>query len=424
VGVLLLGADDYGTLAATRCYGRHGIAVAVADETRFAPSLASRYVSERLRHPPVGAPAALVDWLCRWGRQHPGTVLYPGNDHTTWLFASERERLGRVFEMFSPDEETIMSLLDKKRLYEACSEVGIEVPETRLLSARLGDGEAGDIADELGYPVILKPRTQAYLSGGIKGFIVDDPREFAKQRSRFHRLVQFNAAIRARYPDLAEPMVQRYYSSAETDTVSVAGFVGCKSEFVARAAGKILQRPRKVGIGLCFESRETEEPLLTALQALCRRVGYWGAFESEFVSEGGRRMMIDFNTRFYSQMAFEIARGLRIPLLIWHAARDEQAQLEAELRRSREWQPSGGEVYCHKAMLDLIFTLQRGSRRISRRDVREWRAWHARAELAKAATDAVRDPQDHLPARVDTLKWLVKFARHPRSFARTFVLNR
>jgi D-aspartate ligase len=135
-------------------------------------------------------------------------------------------------------------------------------------------------------------------------------------------------------------------------------------------------------------------------------------------------MMIDFNTRFYSQMAFEIARGLRIPLLIWHAARDEQAQLEAELRRSREWQPSGGEVYCHKAMLDLIFTLQRGSRRISRRDVREWRAWHARAELAKAATDAVRDPQDHLPARVDTLKWLVKFARHPRSFARTFVLNR
>ena len=156
-----------------------------------------------------------------------------------------------------------MSLLDKKRLYEACSEVGIEVPETRLLSARLGDREAGGIADELGYPVILKPRTQAYLSGGIKGFIVDDPREFAKQRSRFHRLVQFNAAIRARYPDLAEPMVQRYYSSAETDTLSVAGFVGCKSEFVARGAGKVLQRPRKVGIGLCFESRETEGPLLT-----------------------------------------------------------------------------------------------------------------------------------------------------------------
>ena len=31
--VLLLGADYYGTLAAARCYGRHGIAVTMADES-------------------------------------------------------------------------------------------------------------------------------------------------------------------------------------------------------------------------------------------------------------------------------------------------------------------------------------------------------------------------------------------------------
>jgi len=217
-------------------------------------------------------------------------------------------------------------------------------------------------------------------------------------------------------------MVQEYLTVAETNIFSVSGFVTKEGEIMARAAMKVLQRPRKVGIGLCFEGRPIEEPLLEKLKLLCKRVGYWGAFESEFIATGDRRLLIDFNPRFYSQMGFDVARGLRLPLLVLHAASGNRAALDAELARARAWQATGREVYCHKSMLDLVLTLQGLSGQMSRADVRHWRSWYA--DHKQAATDAVRDADDPKPALVDAAQWVQHFARHPRSFVRSFVLNR
>jgi D-aspartate ligase len=421
MGVLLLGADDYGTLAAARCYGRNGIKVSVADQDKGARALFSRYVDERLVHPPLGEPAALVDWLVGWGERHPGTFIYPSNDHLAWLFAIERERLGRVFHMLSPGEATIITLLDKMRLSAACGDVGIETLDSIGLGDSVPEDEAAARVEGLRYPVLIKPRIRVLLKGGIKGFIVRDRAQLGSRLARFRKLVTFHRAFTARHPDIAEPIVQRYLGVAETSILSVAGFVGGDGDCVALASIKVLQRPRKVGIGLCFEGRALEEPLVGKLAALCRKVGYQGAFEAEFVIAGRRRLLIDFNPRFYSQMGFEVARGLPVPLLVWHAARGEGSQRAPQLAPGA---PPSRDVYCHKTMLDLVLVLQRLSGRMSGDEVERWRGWHRRAMRANAATDAVRDPADRVPALVDTGRWIVDFARHPRSFVNSFVLNR
>ena len=242
-GVLLLGADYYGTLAAARCYGKHGIAVAMADESKRARALYSRHVGEKLVHPPLAEPQALVDWLVAWGEQHPGTLLYPPNDHLSWLFAAYRDRLSKAFVMYSPDEPAIITLLDKKRLHDACADpaVGIEVPETHALGLA---GADDPIADRLRYPVLLKPRTQVFLESGIKGFIAADKATLASELARFRHLVAFNRVLTERHSDIAEPMVQEYLTAAETSIFSVSGFVAEDGSIVARAAMKVLQRPR------------------------------------------------------------------------------------------------------------------------------------------------------------------------------------
>lgn len=417
--VLLLGADYYGTLAAARCYGRRGIDVVMADENRRARGLYSRYVRERLVHPPLARPAALVDWLVAWGEQHPGTVLYPTNDHLAWLFAENRERLGRAFSTFAPGEDAVITLLDKKRLHDACAAVGIDVPVTHAL----GDaGADSPIVKGLSWPVLLKPRTQVFLEGGIKGFIAHDRAELAAELARFRQLVAFSRVLTDRHPDITEPMVQEYLTAAETSIFSVSGFVDRSGRIALRAAMKVLQRPRKVGIGLCFEGRAIEPELGEKLAALCKHIGYFGAFESEFIADGERRLLIDFNPRFYSQMGFDIARGLPIPMLVSHAARGDDASLSAELDRARAWKPTGHEVYCHKTMLDLVLTLQGLSGQMSRADVRRWRSWYQ--EHRSGVTDAVRDGDDRVPAMIDTAQWVQHFAKHPRSFVRSFVLNR
>jgi len=168
-GVLLLGADYYGTLAAARCYGKHGVRVTMADDNKSGRALFSKYVTEKLIHPPLSEPKALVDWLVKFGEKNPDTLLYPPNDHLAWLFAAERERLDKVFVTYQPSEEAVLTLLDKKRLHDACAAVGIEVPHT--VTAR----EAEEKNDR--WPVLVKPRTQVHLESGIKGFIAKDEAE-------------------------------------------------------------------------------------------------------------------------------------------------------------------------------------------------------------------------------------------------------
>jgi len=391
----------------------------MADDNRRARALYSRHVTEKLVHPPLSSPTALVDWLVAYGEQHPGTLLYAPNDHLAWLFAAEKERLGKAFLTYQPSESAIITLLDKKRLHDACAEVGIEVPETRAL------GEAGvdsPLVNDLRWPVLLKPRTQVFMDTGVKGFIAHDRAELGSQLARFKQLVGFNEVLTKRHPDIAEPMVQEYLTAAETSIFSCSGFITEDGDIVVRAAMKVLQRPRKVGIGLCFESRPIEEPLVEKLRVLCKRIGYFGSFESEFIVDGDRRLLIDFNPRFYSQMGFDIARSLPLPLLVWHAARGETELLREEMAKARAWKPSGHEVYCHKTMLDLVLTLQGMSGQMSKDDVRRWRSWYR--EHKSGVTDAVRDPDDRMPAVIDTALWFEHFALHPRNFVRTFVLNR
>ena len=76
-----------------------------------------------------------------------------------------------------------------------------------------------------------------------------------------------------------------------------------------RAARKIVQQPRSIGIGLCFEPALVDPLLAERTKRLCERIGYYGVFELEFILAEGKAMLIDFNGRFYHQMAFDIEQA-------------------------------------------------------------------------------------------------------------------
>lgn len=416
-GVLLLGANYYGTLAAARAFGKAGLCVTVADENRRARALYSRYVNGRLVHPQLSPRGALVDWLVEWGTRHPGAFLYPSNDHLAWLFALERERLSKVFAMFSPGEDVVITLLDKKRLHTACETAGIDVPDTAVFADNVTDAT---VTRTPKFPVLLKPRTQVYQQRGMKGFIAHDLVQLRTALRHFRELVVYAPELTHRYPDIAEPMVQEYLPAAESEIISISGYADEGGVIAARGAVKVLQRPRKAGIGLCFEDRPVETALVEKLSALCKTVGYYGVFEAEFVPHRNRLLLIDFNPRFYSQMGFDIARDLSLPLLIWHAAKGDGTAFTDVLARSYAWKSSGNEVYCHKTLFDRVLALQGLSRQMSKDEVSHWRTWYA----THRPTDAVRDPDDRMPAVIDATQWAGHFMRHPRSSLRDYVLNR
>jgi D-aspartate ligase len=416
--ILLTSANFYGTLAAVRCLGREGIPVTVADPRRLAPALWSRYVSQRVRCPPLDRPAEFIDWLLDFGRRQPGHVLCASSDDMAWLIARHRDELQRDFLLDSPPPGVIAELLDKERLHQNCRRAEIAVPETWFPSSQ---SEIDGLASTLPYPILIKPRTQVFLRGHAKGDRIARAEDLAGHYRDFEAQNPYLPA----YPfeGLAgHPMLQAYRVEAAQGIYNLAGFVSEQGECVVRASNKLLQRPRRLGIGLCFEAAEVRADLSASVVRLCQQVGYHGVFEVEFIrTASGRHLLIDFNPRFYSQMAFEIARGLPLPLLAYEASSGDRVGLRAAIERSSGMEPEGTPIYCHRSLLALLVASQVMSGRMTSDEARSWAGWYHSHRSSRV--DAVLDQADRIPALVDLALHGWHIARHPRYFVRSTILD-
>jgi D-aspartate ligase len=413
--VLLAVADYNGTLAAARCLGRAGVPVVLAERRLLVPARWSRFVSRRLAAPGIDPdPERFLEWLLAFGAREPGLVLLATSDDLAWLLARHRDALARVFRLDLPPLDAVHALLDKWRLREACAAVGLEVPESWLPER---EGDLAQIACEARFPLVIKPRTQVFLTLHHKGHVVRSPDALAPMYARFCAGARYAPMLLAHDPGLARPMVQAFHGTPR-GVYGVSGFVDRTGElFVVTAARKVLQRPRGIGVGLCFEEEEVVPELARKVAALCRRVGYHGVFEAEFIEAGGRHLLIDFNPRFYGQMAFDIARGVELPRLAYLAALGGGAALHAaveDARRSAE--RLGRRVYCSTLQLAIFLRLLRITGRMSRDDARGWQRWLD--DHRGHVTDAIASPGDPGPGIAEVVSSAIHCVLHPRSALR------
>lgn len=417
--VLLTEGQYYGTLAAVRSLGRAGVPVTLAGGQTLSPARWSRFVTRRVPCPEPHDTEAFLAWLLDFGAASPRHVLLPCSDEVAWLVAENREALARHYHLLPTPFSAVRGLLDKHALHQHCQAAGVSVPETRFPRS---EEEALALGAEVGFPLILKPRTQVLLDSHSKGMLVREPGELL---SRFRRYVAVNHHgdwLRRRDPDVAWPMLQRYYPGARDSIPGFSGYVDGAGEIVCvRATRKVFQLPRKLGIGLCFEEAPVDERRLSGLRALCRRVGYQGVFEVEYVDDGTAPALIDFNPRFYGQMAFDIDRGLPLPRLAYTDALGDRAAFEALVAEASAPRPPPPRVFCHRFLFELLLRGQRITGRLEADEARRWRRWWA--EHRDVATDAVNDAGDPIPRGIDIAIHLTSMARHPRSSVRSMFLE-
>src|SRR5580765_4674346 len=194
-----------GTLAAARCLAEHGVRVTTASDRRFPPAAFSSAVARHVRCPGLGEPDALVAWLLEAGEREPRTVLYPTCDDFAWLQSVHDARLRERFATYSPSEEVIDGVLDKKRLHDACGAVGIETPETHFPESEEDAAELGALLEG---PLLLKQRTQVLSRTHSKGTIVPRARDLPLAYRRFAAENAHGQAVVDRLPAAALPLVQ------------------------------------------------------------------------------------------------------------------------------------------------------------------------------------------------------------------------
>jgi D-aspartate ligase len=416
--ILLCDATFSGTLAAVRAFGRAGTPVAVADPDRSAPAFWSRYTKRRLRCPPVGDAPRFLEWLLRFGDRERRHVLYPTSDEMVYLLASHREQLAERFALYQPDLPTMLGVLDKRRLYEAAGEVGLDAPRT-WFPEKPSDVEAA--AREAGAPLMIKPRTQAFLQTHVKGVVGPrDPVLLREAYERFRFESVYTEPVASHMPELTRPMLQRFYSQAAKSILSVTGFRDATGRHLALLGSiKVLQRPRTIGIGLCFESAPLPRGLFEAVSRLLDRLGYYGVFELEFVRDGDRLRLIDMNPRFYHHLALDVERGLDLPRLAYAAA----TQCPAEVARLVALAPTGEEPYgfSNGIGLRVLVGAQKLFGTMSATEAQRWRRWSS--DPARTHVDSAAASDDPGPFVAELAGHLYGSLRHPRAFVRQIALD-
>ncbi|MGD0675494.1 MAG: carbamoyl-phosphate synthase [Polyangiaceae bacterium] len=408
---VLTSARAFGTLAAARCLGDHKVPVVLVDAERFAPAAWSRHVALRESCPPIRPIGRFIDSLLAFGSREPGHVLYATCDDLAWTFAERQAELGKYFRLFTPPFETIAQVLDKRALYAACAAVGLDTPRTWFPET---DEEVSAVARSARMPLIVKPRTQAFFTSSRKGFCVTSSAELGASYSAFARDNVYEPGTVARDARLWRPMIQ---ALCEDEPIySVSGFCDPRRDlFVARGSRKMLQWPRRAGVGIAFESAPLDRRLAEGTRRLCEATGFFGVFEAEFVDSGHGMQLIDFNPRFFGQLGFDVARGLPSPHFVYLAATEGFSELEDAVERANAWQAKSPIAFHHSAMIAWT----RAVERLVGRSASPMPPGADGRDADVLVVDAAADPADCLPGLVDAVQQICSALLHPRAALRS-----
>jgi predicted ATP-grasp superfamily ATP-dependent carboligase len=219
------------------------------------------------------------------------------------------------------------------------------------------------------------------------------------------------------HPEVMLPMFQTYYPVTIERVYSLSGFrdrSGART--AALAAVKVMQRPRCLGIGLCFEEAPVDEALAAKVFSLCERIGYYGAFEAEFIQSDDQSLLIDFNARFYNQMGLDIARGLDLPGLVYASATRQEDKVDEILSNFRKRETGLRYAFCNGIQFALVARARRRLGSMSDDEADRWRQWLTHSE--RTLVDTAFDADDRWPHIIDAASQIFLSVRYFRAFLR------
>lgn len=182
--VLVTDARLGSAVAVIRSLGRAGYDVIAADSRPFSAGIYSRYACGRLRYPvPQTFPDDVVDALLETARTRSIDLIFPVTDEVIMPLSEQRDRFDGVCTLALPDPGVLALAWDKNATFDLARRLSIPTPRTAQVTTV---EEALDAADDLGWPVVLKPQASRILRTGsaVEAFSVgyaNTPRELEER---------------------------------------------------------------------------------------------------------------------------------------------------------------------------------------------------------------------------------------------------
>jgi D-aspartate ligase len=347
-------------LAAIRSLGRRGVRVLAVDRRPWALGFRSRYATPVVAPDPVADEDGFVAALARLGAMLEAPVpVFATHDGHVNLIARRSADLGPAYRPCSPPWPVLERIQRKRHQLEVAVSCGVPIPETRHPRSAT---EARAAADELGYPVMVKP---------------SDPIGFKRLHNRQAFRCRTAAEVETGYAQSEpfEPMVQEYIQGGDDGLYTLGSYVTADGTALGVFTGRKLRQTRE-HMGVCRVAEAVWVPE---------------------VAEHGLRLLRALEFRGISQVEFKLDPRTGAYRLI-------------EVN-PRLWQWHGLAAACgvdltHIAYLDLV-----GRRPPPRRMTNEGRRW-AITFMAGSRNAVQRPPYtDALLARDDPRPALVQLGR-------------
>lgn len=275
-------------LAVARSLAPRGVRVYGVDDARLEIGHFSRWITRDRRIAFLPPGPALLEGLMQLGAEQAAKpVLFTAGDPYIDFVAANHERLRERFVLqpsMRPEESSV--ILDKRRFYERCRELGIALAATYFPET---EDEAREAARALRYPAIVKPSQGHRVREKLAGEKLVEVADADALVTWWKRLRGWGA----------ESVLQEVIVGPEANLAVAAVYTDaegtCRSLFTAR---KTRQYPPMYGSGSYMEAAWLPDVAELSIDIL-RRLGYRGMCGTEFKWDERERVwkLIEINPR-------------------------------------------------------------------------------------------------------------------------------
>jgi len=243
--------------------------------------------------------------------------IFPTHDEPLNAIARAGDRLGERFLFPFTRWEVLSRIQSKRSQLEAATRAGIPVPRWATTSSA---------AEELGYPVLVKPSS-------TEGF----KRRFGRQAFRCENPGEVEQAF-AEAEDY-EPLVQELIPGGDEELYTLGSYLAADGEPLGLFCGRKL-RQTPPGIGTCRvgEAVWVEEVVDQGLRLL-RELGHTGLSQVEFKRDprDGTYRLMEVNPRLWQWHGLAAACGVDFPRIAYEDLTGRRPDPVSMNGRRRRW---------------------------------------------------------------------------------------
>lgn len=236
-------------------------------------------------------------------------TIFPSWDPHVYVFSKNKARFEKMGVLIpTPDYETVVTPLDKYRTVRAAQEAGFPCPRTYLPES---DDDLKRIAEEVGFPLVIKPR---FSSAGRGIEVVRD----------FPALVEKMRVVRESH---GRPMVQEYIAGKES--LNIYMVLDKKGELKSAVSDKRLRNFLRRTANLPTAALSSgPHPYVPHATRLVQQLGWWGGVtvQAKIDVRDGIPKLMEINPRLGLRLWIRTELGVNEPWMCVKIARGEEVE--------------------------------------------------------------------------------------------------